>query len=146
MGELVTAAVTAARPSLDAAGVSVRVHVDRGLIVDGDADRLHQAVGNVLANAARYCRDGDQVTATAVRSGSAVEIRVADTGPGIAAADLPYVFERLWRGSADSHVAGSGIGLAVVRELVTAHGGTVVADSDGASGSTFTIRIPAAIR
>jgi two-component system sensor histidine kinase BaeS len=146
MGELVTSAVTAARPSLDAAGVSVRVHVDRGLIVDGDADRLHQAVGNVLANAARYCREGDHVTVSAVRAGSAVEVRVADTGPGIAAADLPSVFERLWRGSADSHVAGSGIGLAVVRELVSAHGGTVVAESDGVSGSTFTIRIPTAVR
>ncbi|MEI6362739.1 MAG: ATP-binding protein [Actinomycetes bacterium] len=58
---------------------------------------------------------------------------------------MPSVFDRLWRGSADSSVAGFGIGLAVVRELVTAHGGTVGADSDGVTGTTFTVRIPLAV-
>jgi len=70
---------------------------------------------------------------------------VADTGPGIPPSDLPHVFDRLWRGFADSDVAGSGIGLAVVRELVTAHGGSVEVASDGLSGSTFTIRLPLAV-
>ena len=67
---------------------------------------------------------------------------MADTGPGIATDDLDRVFHRLWRGSADRDGAGTGIGLAVVRELVVAHGGTVSATSDGTSGTTFTIRLP----
>ena len=69
-------------------------------------------------------------------------ITVADTGPGIAPDDLDRVFDRLWRGSADRDGAGTGIGLAVVRELVVAHGGEVTATSDGSSGATFVIRLP----
>jgi two-component system sensor histidine kinase BaeS len=67
---------------------------------------------------------------------------VADTGPGIPADALPRVFERHWRGRDHRDVAGSGIGLAVVRELVTAHGGTVEAASGPAGGAGFTIRLP----
>jgi two-component system sensor histidine kinase BaeS len=144
VGVLVVDAVSAARPALDAAGVRVIVNVASGVVVDGDADRLHQAVGNLLANAARYCREGDSVTVTVASGEGLAVIRLADTGPGIAQVDLPHVFDRLWRGSADTEVAGSGIGLAVVRELVTAHGGTVDAVSDGPTGAVFTIRIPLA--
>ncbi len=69
-------------------------------------------------------------------------IVVADTGPGIAPEDLPRVFDRMWRGRTGQAVAGSGIGLAIVRELVMAHGGTVDVASDGRSGTTFTVRLP----
>jgi two-component system sensor histidine kinase BaeS len=69
-------------------------------------------------------------------------VEVADTGPGIAAADIPHVFERRWRGRNSGGVAGSGIGLAVVRELVEAHRGTVSVDSSPGHGTTFTITIP----
>lgn len=62
-----------------------------------------------------------------------------DTGPGIAAADLPHVFTRFWRGSAG---AGSGLGLAVVQALVNAHTGRVAVDSDGVSGTTVTVDLP----
>ena len=70
-------------------------------------------------------------------------MQVADSGPGIPADALPHVFDRLWRGRSRRDVAGSGIGLAVVRELVTAHGGTVEAASGPAGGATFIIRLPA---
>ena len=142
IGSLASAAVVAARPALDAAGVAIRVEAVSGVFVEGDADRLHQAVGNLLANAARYCRDGDEVSVTVFTTDDQAVIRVADSGPGIPPEDLSSVFDRLWRGSADSDIAGSGIGLAVVRELVTAHGGAVDAASDGVSGTTFTIRLP----
>lgn len=144
IGSLAAAAVRAARPALDAAGVAVHVEAQDGVFVDGDADRLHQAVGNLLANTARYCREGDEVSVTVTTADGQAVVRVADSGPGIPPEDLPSVFDRLWRGSADSDIAGSGIGLAVVRELVTAHGGTVEVASDGASGTTFTIRLPLA--
>jgi two-component system sensor histidine kinase BaeS len=95
-----------------------------------------------VANAARYCRPGDQVTVRVGATGDRAVVEVADTGPGIPADDLPHVFDRLWRGRASSATSGSGIGLAVVRELVTAHGGTVTAASPAGGGATFTIRLP----
>jgi two-component system sensor histidine kinase BaeS len=136
-------AVAAQRPRLDAAGLIVTTELDRRAPVRGDPDRLHQAVVNVLANAARYCRPGDRVdVAVRAESGDAV-LQITDTGPGIAADELPQAFDRLWRGRDTAGTAGSGIGLAVVRELVCAHGGTVDLDSPAGGGVTVTIRLPA---
>lgn len=77
-----------------------------------------------------------------VETGEAL-LTVADTGPGIPAEELPHAFERLWRGRDARHIAGSGIGLAVVRELITAHGGAVALESPPGGGLTVTIRLPA---
>lgn len=140
LGDLAADAVLAATAGTAAAGLEVVTRLDRDVVVDGDADRLHQVVANLLTNAARYCRPGDRVTITVTAADGHAELRVSDTGPGIPAPDLPHVFDRLWRGRADSE--GSGIGLAVVRELVEAHGGQVRAESDGRTGSTFTVRLP----
>jgi two-component system sensor histidine kinase BaeS len=144
LGSLVQDAVAAARATLDAAGILVDVSLPSGVLVAADPDRLHQAVGNLLVNAARYCRPGDSVRVSVASASAMAVVTVADTGPGIDPDDVPRVFDRLWRGSADTDVAGSGIGLAVVRELVTAHAGTVDARSDGATGTTFAIRLPLA--
>lgn len=131
-------------PSLRAAGLRLRTDIHPGAAVRADPDRLHQAVVNLLANTARYCRAGDTVTMRVYQEAeSTAVLQVADTGPGIDPADLPHVFERLWRGKASASVTGSGIGLAVVRELITAHGGTVTVDSAPGHGATFTIRLPA---
>ena len=142
---LVRAAVIEARPNLAHAGISVTANIQAGIEVDGDADRLHQIVGNLLANTARHCRSGDEVTVTASAPcdlGPGAQLTVADTGPGISESDLPHVFTRLWRGTADADDLGSGIGLAVVRELAAAHGGTVSVTSDGMSGTVFTVCLP----
>lgn len=129
-------------PQLRAAGLNVVVDLGTPAVVRADADRLHQAVGNLLANAARYCRPGDSVTlAVALDAGKAV-LRVSDSGPGIPEDELPHIFDRLWRGRAAEQVAGSGIGLALVREIVTSHGGTVEAASAPGEGTTITIRLP----
>ncbi len=144
LGSLVEDAISAARPAMSAAGLAVEAQLSPGVVVDGDLDRLHQVVGNLLSNTARHCRRGDTVTVSVTRQDPFAVLVVADTGPGIDAADLPSVFDRLWRGRADVDAAGSGIGLAVVRELVNAHGGTVSASSDGRSGSEFTVRLPLA--
>jgi two-component system sensor histidine kinase BaeS len=76
--------------------------------------------------------------------GGAARLTVADTGPGIPAADLPHVFERFWRGIGAKTRSGAGIGLAVVAELAAAHGGTVTAASPPGSGAIFTVTLPAA--
>jgi two-component system sensor histidine kinase BaeS len=135
-------AIAAQQPALRAASLTVTSIVDAPVPVRADPDRLHQAIVNLLHNAARYCRPGDTVTVRAFASGDSGVLQVADTGPGIPAADVPHVFERLWRGSTSTVVAGSGIGLAVVRELVTAHSGTIQVDSPPGRGATFTIRLP----
>lgn len=142
LGVLVEDAVTAARASMEGAGLVVTTALPHGVMVDADPDRLHQAVGNLLSNATRYCRAGDSVTITLTATSDEAVVTVTDTGPGIATGDLDRVFHRLWQGSADRDGAGTGIGLAVVRELVVAHGGSVSATSDGSSGATFTIRLP----
>jgi two-component system sensor histidine kinase BaeS len=144
LGRIVEEAVAAARPTTDAARLVLVVHVGEHLVVEGDADRLHQVIGNLLVNTARHCRSGDTVTVSTSREGLLARVVVADTGPGIPQDDLPYVFDRLWRGRADSDAAGSGIGLAVVRELVTAHGGSVTVASDATHGTTFTVTLPLA--
>jgi two-component system sensor histidine kinase BaeS len=142
---IATTALAAQRPRLDAGGLTVTTDLDRQVPVRGDPDRLHQAVANLLANAARYCRPGDRVhLRVGVEDGQAV-LQVADTGPGIAPDELPHAFDRLWRGRDTVGTAGSGIGLAVVRELVTAHGGTVGIDSPASGGVSVTIRLPLAV-
>jgi two-component system sensor histidine kinase BaeS len=141
---IAAAALASQEPVLRAAGLTVESSYDHLVPVQADADRMHQAVVNLLANAARYCRPGDTVTVRVFESGDAAIVQVADTGPGIDAADLPHVFQRLWRGTTGTTVTGSGIGLAVVRELVTAHGGTVDVKSAAGGGATFTIQLPLA--
>jgi two-component system, OmpR family, sensor histidine kinase BaeS len=138
-------ALAGQRLRLDAAGLTVTSDLDRRVPVLGDPDRLHQAVDNLLANAARYCRNGDRVhLRVCVEDGQAV-VQVADTGPGLAADEVPHAFDRLWRGRATAGTPGSGIGLAIVRELVTAHGGGVRIDSPASGGVTVTIRLPLAV-
>ena len=144
LGQIVNEAVAAARPTTAAAGLTVATRIAADVMVEGDADRLHQVFGNLLVNTARHCRATDTVAVSVQTSGTWARVVVADTGPGIPQADLPHVFDRLWRGMADTDSAGSGIGLAVVRELVTAHGGSVAVDSDGVSGTTFTVMLPRA--
>jgi two-component system sensor histidine kinase BaeS len=141
---IAAAAVAGLHPQLEASGLLVEVGLGMPLPVHGDPDRLYQVVANLLANAARYCAPGDRVSVRGRIEDAHAVLEVADTGPGIRAGELPHVFERLWRGEATRHVPGSGIGLAVVRELVAAHAGTATAASGDGAGTVITIRIPLA--
>ena len=117
-----------------------------GLVVSGDVDRLDQVLSNLVINALRYTPGGGRVTLQAGREDGNVQIVVADTGEGITAEALPYVFERFWRGDLSrTHVdgAGAGLGLAIARQLVDAHGGTITATSEPGVGTRFTIALPA---
>jgi signal transduction histidine kinase len=115
------------------------------LTVSGDVDRLDQVLSNLLVNALRYTPRGGQVTLQAERVGEDVRIVVADTGEGITAEELPYVFERFWRGDESrTHVdgAGAGLGLAIAKQLVEAQGGTLEVTSVTGEGTQFTIMLP----
>jgi len=131
-------------PQLRAAGLHTAVNIAGPMIVRADSDRLHQAIGNLLANAARYCSPGDTLTVTLTEEYDRTVLEIADNGPGIPASELPHIFERLWRGRAARQIPGSGIGLALVREIITRHGGTVEATSSEGTGTRLTIRLPIA--
>ncbi len=135
--------VAARTPQLRTAGLDVDLHTAGPVAVLADPDRLHQVLGNLLANAARYCRVGDRVDVHVRTDAGRAVLEVVDTGPGIPPDELPHVLERLWRGRGAAHVAGSGIGLAVAREIVTAHGGTIEIASAG-RGTRVTVHLPAA--
>ena len=118
----------------------------RGLRLEADEARVAQVVANLLTNAAKYTEPGGHISLTARRDGAQVVIEVQDDGIGIAPGLLPRVFDLFVQGrqSSDRAEGGLGIGLALVRNLVTMHGGTVEARSPGlGKGSTFTVRLPA---
>ncbi|UXY25301.1 sensor histidine kinase [Streptomyces sp. HUAS TT20] len=142
------AAAAAVGPGFQAKGVDLRVTVAPGTPpVDADRDRLVQVLVNVLTNALRHTPAGGKVTLAAEPSDRGVVISVADTGEGIAPEHLPHVFERFYRADTarDREHGGSGIGLAIARALVHAHGGTITASSDGPGrGAVFRIGLPAA--
>jgi two-component system sensor histidine kinase BaeS len=116
----------------------------QGVDVIGDASRLGQVVDNLLGNALKFTPAGETVVLGVEADGADAVLRVTDTGPGIPEAELPRVFERFWRGEHARGISGSGIGLAVVAELVRAHGGRVAVSSTPGEGATFTVRLPRA--
>jgi signal transduction histidine kinase len=102
-------------------------------------------VDSLLSNALRHTPAGGQVTVTTRAAGPHVQIAVADTGEGIAAEHLPHIFERFYRAdpARDRGHGGSGIGLTIALALITAHGGTITAASNGpGTGAEFTISLP----
>lgn len=119
---------------------------DETILVNADSDRLQQAIGNLLSNAAKYTNPGGTITVGARRDGDAAVISVRDTGIGIAADLLPRVFDLFRQGARTLHRAegGLGIGLTLVRSIVELHGGSVEARSPGLDlGAEFLIRLPA---
>jgi signal transduction histidine kinase len=127
-------------------GAAVNVAIDpRAAEVTADAGRLEQILRNLVSNARRHTPDDGRIDIRATRDGGQVRIAVADTGSGIAAEHLPHVFDRFYRAdpSRDRATGGAGLGLAIVRRLVEAHGGSVAAASEGEGrGTTVTISIP----
>ncbi|MEV6180858.1 HAMP domain-containing sensor histidine kinase [Streptomyces sp. NPDC052015] len=144
--ELLAQVTAAHRVAAEAAGVTLRTRTDGTPWLDADPVRLRQALGNLVTNAVRHTPPGGTVTLTARREDAQVLLEVADTGTGIAAEDLPHVFERFWRAekSRSRRTGGSGLGLPIVRHLTAAHGGTADAASTPGEGSVFTLRLPAA--
>jgi len=128
-------------------GLDLRVETGDDLpTIAGDVGRLNQALGNLMANALRHTPPGGSITLQAEPIQEGVRIVVQDTGEGIPAEDLPYIFDRFWRGDrARSHAggAGSGLGLAIARQLAQAHGGAVGVESEPGQGTTFRIELPA---
>jgi PAS domain S-box-containing protein len=142
------AALASMQPAADAKGLRLQKLVDPlAGPVSGDPARLQQVVWNLLSNAIKFTGKGGRVTLSLARVNSHVEVVVSDTGAGISAEFLPYVFDRFRQeeSSTQRRHGGLGLGLAIVKHLVELHGGTIEAKSSGAGeGSTFRVSLPLA--
>ena len=146
LSEVIEAAIETIRPAADAKSIRLQPVLDQvtGPVL-GDFDRLQQVFRNILSNAVKFTPKGGRIQVSLERVNSHLEVNVADTGDGIPADFLPYVFDR-FRQAEDattrSH-GGLGLGLAIVKQIVELHGGTVKAQSPGENqGSTFTVILP----
>jgi two-component system, OmpR family, sensor histidine kinase BaeS len=145
-GPVVRETLEALAPLAEERGVALRSDIARRLPrIDADPDRLRQIVQNLVENAVRYTPAGGEVR-VAMRADDAggVRLTVADTGTGVAAADLPHIFRHFYRAdqSRARSSGGTGLGLAIVKSLVDAHGGRVDVESTVGKGSTFTVMFP----
>lgn len=142
LARVAQAQISALRSQFGGKGIQLTVDL-RGVWVEGDPDRLQQVAANLLGNALRYTEVGEVRVRTGPVGHDAV-LEVADTGVGIGAEDLPKIFTRFWRGekSRSRSTGGAGIGLAVVDQLVRAHGGRVEVESAPGAGSTFRVVLP----
>jgi PAS domain S-box-containing protein len=146
LAPVIEKAVDIVRPAAEAKGVRLQIVLDTGVgAVLGDVERLQQVVWNLLSNAVKFTPKDGHVQVALQRVNSHVEIAVSDSGQGIDPAFFPYVFERFQQAEAGSNRThgGLGLGLAIVRHIVEAHGGTVHAESPGpGQGSVFTAKLP----
>ena len=111
--------------------------------VNGDSLSLSEAFVNIIGNALKYSQDGSKVVVKAAEKGNDIQILIKDSGIGISQEDLPHVFEGFYRGKSGQEAAsGHGIGLAVSRQIVEAHNGTIAVESEPGKGTTFIIRLP----
>ncbi len=149
LDEILLNAVATIQPAAEAKGVTLHAAIEaHGTSVAGDPDRLQQVVWNLLANAVKFTGQGGRIELRLARVESSIQVTVSDDGLGIEPAFLPHIFERFRQ--ADSRFSrehgGLGLGLAIVRELVELHGGSVSAASDGVGkGATFIVRLPPAM-
>jgi signal transduction histidine kinase len=143
--ELVRSAATTIRPKLEAKGISLLVELPpQPLEAEIDPDRIGQVLANLLSNAERHTPEGGRITLRLSRQDGEAWVSVSDTGPGVAEEDLPYLFERFWRGdkSRARTSGGTGLGLAIAKQLIEAHGGRIWAESQPDEGATFTFSLP----
>jgi len=146
IAHVVSDAVNTVRPAADAKNIAIETSFDaEAEPVLGDANRLQQVLWNLLSNAVKFTPKNGRIEVALQRVNSEVQVSVGDSGEGISSEFLPYVFDRFSQGdgkSTRSHT-GLGLGLAIVRQLVELHGGTVKAHSDGPGrGATFKLRLP----
>jgi PAS domain S-box-containing protein len=138
-------ALDTVRPAAEAKNILLLSNHVAGAMVVGDPHRLQQVMWNLLANAVKFTHTGGEVRVEVSRLDTHIRIRVSDTGQGIDADFLPFVFDRFRQADSSTtrHHGGLGLGLAIVRHLVELHGGSVQAESAGeGQGATFTVKLP----
>ena len=145
LGRFAAETVREIAPLAEDRGLEVGVSVpDKPLYVFADSGRLQQVLHNLLENALRYTEAGGRIDVRVESAPGEARLTVSDTGVGIPAEDLPYIFERFFRSKASRRVnpGGSGLGLSIVRWIVAAHKGSVTAESEMGKGASFTVKLP----
>ncbi|AFZ30628.1 multi-sensor hybrid histidine kinase [Gloeocapsa sp. PCC 7428] len=148
LGVVISSALETVRLAAEAKALHVKVNLPTQVrTAMGDAGRLQQVVWNLLSNAVKFTPQGGQITVALTQSESYAQIQVTDTGKGIHPDFLPYVFEHFRQedGATTRKFGGLGLGLAIARQIVELHGGTIAVESAGeGQGATFTVQLPLA--
>jgi PAS domain S-box-containing protein len=144
LAEVVRHGVGAMRPAAEEAGLRLEMDCESPLKVLGDADRLDQVVANLLSNAIKFTPAGGRVEVALRGEGREARLTVTDSGPGFESLERERLFERLFRGDDVKRlqVEGAGLGLAIARSIVEAHGGRIEADAEPGGGATFAVTLP----
>jgi len=145
LGVLIEEAVVALQPAAQARSVRLTNEFPRGdeLEIPADRDRIEQVLTNLIDNAIKFTPSGGTITVRAERRGGEVWLSVTDSGPGIAPAQLPHVFDRYWQAPETARL-GHGLGLAIAKGIVDAHNGRIWVDSVLGAGTTFCVALPLA--
>ncbi|ABA20416.1 Periplasmic Sensor Signal Transduction Histidine Kinase [Trichormus variabilis ATCC 29413] len=138
---LINRAVNAMEPRMQAAGVSLQVKVS-DLLIQGDPERLLQAILNLLDNAIKHSQPDSQVLISGYSDGKQAVIKIQDQGKGIREQDLPRIFEQFYTTDPSRTGKSSGLGLAITKRIIEAHQGRITANSTAHQGATFTIYLP----
>ena len=141
LAEAVRDAVSTVQPTAELAGCDLHVNLDANLVGSWDRRRIQQVVTHLLQNAMTYAA-GAPIHVRLERRSHEARLEIADSGPGIAEADLQRIFGRFERASSMRHYSGLGLGLYIAREVALAHGGTVVVESVPGAGARFELRLP----
>jgi two-component system, OmpR family, sensor kinase len=146
LSKAIADSVELVRPLAEERGVKILPELG-SLEITGDSERLAQVIANLLANAIQHNRSGGEVRLKLGSQPGLAVLTVTDTGQGISGTDLPHVFERFYRGdkSRTASTGNAGLGLAISKAIVEAHGGTIDVASQTGTGTTFTMRLPAGV-
>ena len=139
--ELVREIVDGIEPLVESRKVDLELSGDENLIIDGNPDHLRRLVINLLDNAIKFTPESGKIIVTLQRRGDSARLRISDSGPGIAPADLPFIFERFFRGGGPA-TNGSGLGLSLCREIVRLHHGDIGAHNNPDQGCEFVVTLP----
>jgi PAS domain S-box-containing protein len=144
LSAVVREAVENIRPSMDTKELRLDESIQPGVHIRGDAERLHQVMWNLLTNAVKFTPMGGKIRVSLTTDAGVARIAVKDTGIGVAAAALPHIFQRFWQAEGTSRDAGGlGLGLALSRNFIELHGGTIVAKSEGEGrGTELEVKLP----
>jgi signal transduction histidine kinase len=143
VAELARAQVESQQAAAQAKRLELRFDAPDGVPeITGDATRLTQVLDNLLTNAIKFTPAGGTVTVAVTADDDRIRISVRDTGLGIPADEVPRIFERFFRASTTTAVAGTGLGLPIAQTIVEAHGGAISVESDVGKGTTFSVDLP----